>query len=86
MKGLMFIENKRLKLYDTSIEIVINHKEKEKIRKIAYKNNITMSEYIRHLINFAIEINNINNSDNKISVSNKNIDKIIGLLGGNFNG
>ena len=44
-----------------------------------------MSEYIRHLINFAIEINNINNSDNRINVSNKNIDKIIGLLGGKFN-
>ena len=57
----MCINNKRLKLYDTSIELCINKKTKEILRKIAYKQKITMSEYVRYLINFAIAFNDINN-------------------------
>lgn len=78
----MFISNKRLKLYDTSIEICINKKCKEKLRKIAYKNKLTMSEYIRNLINCAVSYNDINDLDNKINYSSRNINKAISLLGG----
>lgn len=78
----MFIGNKRLKLYDTSIEICINKKCKEKLRKIAYKNKLTMSEYIRNLINYAVSYNDINELDIKINNSSRDINKVISLLGG----
>ena len=81
----MCINNKRLKLYDTSIELCINKKTKEKLRKIAYKQKITMSEYVRHLINFAIAYNDISNLENKKDLSTRDVDKIISLLGGTFN-
>jgi len=81
----MCINNKRLKLYDTSIELCINKKTKEKLRKIAYKQKITMSEYVRYLINFAIAFNDINNLENKKDSSTRDVDKIISLLGGTFN-
>lgn len=81
----MFIDKKRLKLYDTSIEICINHKAKEKLRKIAYKQKITMSEYIRKLIDFAISFNDIYNLEDKIDISLKDVKEFFNLLGGNFN-
>lgn len=79
----MPINNKRLKLYDTSIEICINKKTKEKLRKIAYKQKITMSEYIRQLIELAITCNDISNCENKKVLSTRNVDKAL-LLGGIF--
>lgn len=82
MKGWICINSKRLKLYDTSIEICVNKKTKEKLRKVAYKQKITMSEYIRQLIELAIINNEINDFENKKILSTKNIDKALTLLGG----
>ena len=82
MKGWICINSKRLKLYDTSIEICVNKKTKEKLRKVAYKQKITMSEYIRQLIELAIINNEINNFENKKILSTKNVDKALTLLGG----
>ena len=81
MKGWIIINN-RLKLYDTSIELCINKKTKDKLRKIAYKQKVTMSEYIRHLIDYAITYNYLNDLEIKKELSTKNVDKIISLLGG----
>lgn len=82
MKGWICINSKRLKLYDTSIEICVNKKTKEKLRKVAYKQKITMSEYIRQLIELAIINNEINDFENKKILSTKNVDKALTLLGG----
>lgn len=82
MKGWICISSKRLKLYDTSIEICVNKKTKEKLRKVAYKQKITMSEYIRQLIELAIINNEINDFENKKILSTKNVDKALTLLGG----
>lgn len=41
---------KRLKLYNSKIELYIEKKEKDLIKKKAYKLKLTMSEYIRRLI------------------------------------
>lgn len=84
-KGCVCITTKRLKLYDTIIEICISKKNKEKLRKIAYKNNITMSECIRRLIDFAIANNDFNISKCKNDMSSKNFDDTLSLLGGIFN-
>lgn len=73
--------NNRLKLYDTSIELCINKKKKEKLRRIAYKQKITMSEYIRKLIDFAIAYNDITCLENKKDLQAKDVEKIITLLG-----
>lgn len=82
MKGWICINSKRLKLYDTSIEICVNKKTKEKLRKVAYKQKITMSEYIRQLMELAIINNEINDFENKKILSTKNVDKALTLLGG----
>lgn len=82
----MFIDNKRLKLYDTSIELCINHKTKEKLRRIAYRKKTTMSEYIRTLIKLALSCEELASLKVKDEISNKDINKLISLLGGNPNG
>lgn len=61
---------KRLKLYDTKIQICLNHMEKEKLRKRAYKSKLTMSEYIRRLIMLDNQLHEIKNS-------NSNFDQMI---------
>ena len=60
-------------------------KNKRKIEKNILQTKITMSEYVRHLINFAIAFNDINNLENKKDSSTRDVDKIISLLGGTFN-
>lgn len=73
----------RLKLYDTSIEIVINKKTKEKLRKIAFKEKVTMSEYLRRVIDFIIISNEIDKKDNELMNTLKDFNKISKLIGDN---
>ena len=81
----MCINNKRLKLYDDTIMLCIPKRTKEKLRRIAYKQKITMSEYIRQLIELALVCNDINSLENKKVLSTKNVDKALTLLGGTMN-
>jgi len=73
----------RLKLYDTSIEIVINKKTKEKLRKIAFKEKVTMSEYLRRIIDFIIISNEIDKKDIDLMNTLKDFNKISKLIGDN---
>lgn len=73
----------RLKLYDTSIEIVINKKAKEKLRKIAFKEKVTMSEYLRRIIDFIIISNEIDKKDIDLMNTLKDFNKISKLIGDN---
>ena len=73
----------RLKLYDTSIEIVINKKIKEKLRKIAFKEKVTMSEYLRRIIDFIIISNEIDKKDIDLMNTLKDFNKISKLIGDN---
>ena len=81
----MCINNKRLKLYDDTIMLCIPKRSKEKLRRIAYKQKITMSEYIRQLIELALVCNDVNSLESKKVLSTKNVDKALILLGGTFN-
>ena len=81
----MCINNKRLKLYDDTIMLCVPKRTKEKLRKIAYKQKITMSEYIRQLIELALVCNDVNNLENKKVLSTKTVDKALTLLGGMMN-
>lgn len=60
-------------LYNTSITIILDKKEKQIIKRNAYKNKITMSEYIRQLILIDNKRTNINNHIKKLK---KNINDI----------
>lgn len=45
---------KRLKLFNDIIQFAIERKKKRILKRIAYKNKMTMSEYIRNLIDIDI--------------------------------
>ena len=44
---------KRLKLYDTYLNVIMDSKLKRETRRIAYKNKMTMSAYIRMILKVA---------------------------------
>ena len=46
---------KRLKLYDTYLNVVMDSKLKRETRRIAYKNKMTMSAYVRMMLKVANE-------------------------------
>ena len=73
--------NTRLKLYNTSIEIVIDKKTKEKLRKVAFSKGITMSEYLRRLIKLSVISNDIKKLDDKFSICRDEFIKYVDLLG-----
>jgi len=64
--------------------LCISKKDKEKLRKIAYKRKMTMSQYIRNIINLAIAINEANIIDDKKNISEIEIEKFITKLGGKY--
>lgn len=68
----------RLKLYDTSIEVVLSSKLKKETKKIAFSNGMTMSAYIRMLIIFGNELYTNKIMRDKIKDSNNYIKKIFG--------
>ena len=74
--------NNRLKLYDTSVEVVLDSKLKKETKKIAFSNQMTMSAYIRNLIKIGNAIYNHNITFNDLKNSDK---EIIKLLGGIIN-
>jgi len=72
--------NKRLKLYDEELRIYISKKDRNKFRKIAYRNKKTMSEYARLLIKHAIALDELENNLDKMS-SLIEIDDLLNELG-----
>lgn len=78
------MKNKRLKLYDTKLELFLEHKEKEIMRKNAYRNKMTMSDYVRKLIILDNKFNNINEYNKKILSSNNEIKLLKNKLGKDF--
>ena len=62
-----------LSLYNTKLTIRLDKKEKQAIKRNAYKNKITMSEYIRQLI---LIDNRRTNIDNQINKFKKNLNDI----------
>ena len=59
------IKNDRLKLYNSTLTIRLDKKEKDILKRNAYKNKMTMSNYIRLLISM----------DNRLCEIQKNKDK-----------
>lgn len=72
------MNNNRLKLYDTSIEVILSSKLKKETKKIAFSNNMTMSAYIRMLIKICNEVYKNKKMYNNLKSSNENLKNIIG--------
>ena len=75
------MNNNRLKLYDDYLTLIINKKDKAKFRKIAFRNKMTMSEYCRLLIKFAISLDELSKSELEDIKTNHEINTILTLLG-----
>lgn len=69
--------NKRLKLFNNVLTLCIDNKEKELLRKNAYKNKMTMSEYVRKLIELDNSYKKIDGYQNKQEIT---IDEVIKVL------
>lgn len=70
-------------MYDSKLELFLEHKEKEKMRKNAYKNKMTMSDYVRKLILLDNRITELGCSNNKSNQFIKDIKKVQSTLGRN---
>lgn len=76
------MKSKRLKLYNSTLKLKINNVDKEKLRKIAFSKNMTMSDYTRNLIKIIIELNSSIEQKKKILTSEEKLNTLITLLGG----
>lgn len=65
----------KLHLYNSRITIRLDKKEKNTIKKNAYKNNLTLSEYIRQIITIDNRTNNIRQCIKKVDKCMKDIYK-----------
>ena len=70
-------------MYDSKLVLFLEHKEKEKMRKNAYKNKMTMSDYVRKLILLDNRINELGFSQFKSSQVINDIKKVRTNLGRN---
>ena len=75
------INNNRLKLYNTHLTLRLDKKEKQILRKNAYKNKMTMSNYIRLLINMDNRLNEIKRNNIKNDKCSTEIAKIMLNIG-----
>lgn len=75
------INNNRLKLYNTHLTLRLDKKEKQILRKNAYKNKMTMSNYIRLLINMDNRLNEIKRNNIKNDKYSTEIAKIMLNIG-----
>lgn len=73
--------NNRLKLYDDLMYTYLEHNDKVKFRKIAYKHKKTISEFNRYLIKLVIKLDEMNQLDSKREISSKDISDLISLIG-----
>lgn len=69
----MILINNTLKRYGSKITIRLNKKEKELLKRNAYKKNINMSEYLRALI---LIDNRLTSFYSNINKANRNLDDI----------
>ena len=72
------MNKKRLKLYDSSIAIVLDSKLKKDIRKIAFSNKMTMSAYIRLLITIGNKVYKNTHLLKQLRQSDQELEKIFG--------
>lgn len=62
-------------MYNTKVQVYLNRKEKEKLKKRAYKNKVTISEYVRRLIMLDNKLNELKNNNDQFSQTIKKLKK-----------
>ena len=80
-QGGIFIDSKRLKLYNTRVTIRLNNKDKKRLRKYAYKEECTMSEYCRNLIKLSLLLKELDVLKQDQSKKEEELDKLINKFG-----
>ena len=70
-----------MKLYNTHLTLRLDKKEKQILRKNAYKNKMTISNYIRLLINMDNRLNEIKRNNIKNDKCSTEIAKIMLNIG-----
>ena len=75
----------RLKLYDDRLLIKIEHKDKVRIKNIAFKNKKTMSDLLRMLIKIYIKLYDTKKLNNKVIKDDDELYKTIKMIGGILN-
>lgn len=75
------IKNDRLKLYNSTLTIRLDKKEKDTLKRNAYKNKMTMSNYIRLLISMDNRLCEIQKNKDKNSKYASEISKIMINIG-----
>ena len=75
----------RLKLYDDKLIIKIEHKDKVKLKRIAFKNKRTISDLNRLLIKMYIKLYDSNKLNNKVVKDDEDLFRAINMIGGMIN-
>lgn len=70
----------RLKLYDSVLKVNINKKEKNKFKKIAYRNKKTISEFARSLIQLIILIDEMDKKEDEQIKNYSEYDNILSII------
>ena len=76
---------KRLKLYDTTIRSYVSNSDRKKFKKIAYKNEMTISDLNRQLIKLVIKLDEMDKLSNRLCLKDNDLDRIINSIGGVIN-
>lgn len=74
----------RLSLYNSTIYTYLEKKDKNKLRKIAFKNKKTISEFNRLLIKLIIELDEINKLNSKQEITLDSLKNIFENIGRNI--
>lgn len=75
----------RLKLYNDSISIYLEHADKIKFRNIAFKNKMTISELNRYLIMLIIKYDENKKLNSKYLIKENKLDNFFDDIGGIYN-
>lgn len=71
------MKNKRLKLYDNSIYTYLESSDKEKFKRIAFKNKKTISELNRSLIKIFIKLYDYYRLNDKKNINEREISDLL---------
>ena len=73
--------NNRLNLYNSTIYTYLEHKDKVKFRRIAFKHKKSVSEFIRYLILLIIKIDEMKKLNNQKELTDLDLVKLLSEIG-----
>ncbi len=73
--------NNRLNLYNSTIYTYLEHKDKVKFRRIAFKHKKSVSEFNRYLILLIIKIDEMKKLNNQKELTDLDLVKLLSEIG-----